>query len=120
MRLTMIAALVGLVGCAQAQVAPEHVDAGRYPNYRAMFQSEMYRASRDRDFADCAGSFMVANVAPADLQQLDRYARGEIPFAATDHDRIDAGLRTKLGSSGVREMLRPYCPDKADGLRIPD
>jgi hypothetical protein len=107
-----------LGACVAQQTAPEQVKAGMYPNYRVMFQGEMYRISRDKDFADCSGAWMVDNVSPSDLAMLDRYARGEITFSAIDPS-IDEGLRARIKGKTNTEFLRPYCPDKVDGFKLP-
>lgn len=116
MRLTILSVLL-LVGCVQQQqLAPEHTQPGRYADYRMMYQSEIFGVTRDEDYAKCAGDFMVANVAPSDLAELDRYARGEISYSAVDHERIDSEIRERAHGKLGKAALRPYCPDKVDSF----
>jgi len=98
--------------------APERVKLGMYPNYRVMLQGELYRQTRDQDFAKCGADFVLANVTPAELQHLDRYARGEESISSAEMRSMDDDFRSRVGDA-TREDLRPFCPDTVDSFRIP-
>ena len=109
-----------VAGCAiPPQGAPDRVPQGHYMSYRDMVQSTVYVRTHDLNHAMCVGDWLAANIAPADLAQLDRYARGEIPASATDYDRVESDIEDRFSGTSGREMLRPYCPDKVDSFKMP-
>jgi hypothetical protein len=100
---------------------PERMEPGYYANYRTVVTSWYWSNLHDPALAECIGAFTVANVPPADLALLDRYARGEIAMPKQDFERIDGALSAKMNAApSTREALRPYCPDKVDGFNVPD
>ena len=106
------------VGCVTVEV--HRVIRGSYPNYREMAVAQMdlapYYEGVPRDLVHRINIF-AADVAlrhytPAEMERLDKYARGELHLSDEEVDEIHSDAEDRAG--GVKkayEEAKQKCPD---------
>jgi hypothetical protein len=94
------------------------VTPGAYPNYREMLVAQLeavpFNAPREfiHSYGICGADVMADNLTPAELDRLDRYARGELKISDSELKKIDDDLRSRIGGQGgLMSEMRERCPE---------
>lgn len=114
--LAAVAIVIPISGCITIQVPK--VTPGNYPNYREMLVAQMevlpFAAPKDliRRFSICGADVTVDHLTPAELERLDRFARGELKLADSELKELDSDLRDRIGGEdGLGREMNERCPE---------
>jgi len=115
----LLAALVISNCSAQSWSAPP----GKYQNYHEALSTNLEQAMTGPNWndvpsnvthrlAECASDLVIANVTPAQLQQLDAAARGQGGASPELVQQAEQQLKGAFPTSGRGDFsaLQPYCP----------
>ena len=128
MRYFEIAVLGLLLGSCVPDSASTSIESGRYTSYRDLLvktaetapATEKMPTDVREQYARCSADFVITAISPADLANLDEYARGQRELTVGESKRIDESIRRQLGKpliEGDLSRLNKLCPESVPGFQ---
>ena len=110
-----------LAGCVPADQMPITIDAGKYPDYHSLVEDVIAKRADGPDAPDglkvklmkCWADDTVASLTPAELDTLNRFARGERQLTTAQLNQInDEGPSRRPGRNQTDfDRLSATCPN---------